>query len=209
MYSLILKDFLMLKRMLLLITGLIALFYILENPPIFAISFAGFIFISSAGSFEDRSNSHIMLNSLPINRKSIISSKYIGAIIFGIFAICLSTLFQVVFYFVFDAYDQPFPEVNQLLIGMLCILLFTSIYFPILYKFGEKYTRIITIIIAVGFIVLGQIMMYLLKDKISSIQLFLSQFTATQLLLTGSVITGLLFLLSWLCTIKIYEAKDF
>ena len=209
MYSLILKDFLMLKKMLLIITGLITLWYILQFSSIFIIALAGFLFISNTGSFEDRNNSHIMLNSLPINRKSIISSKYIGALIFGIVTVCLASLFQVVFYFVFDAYTQPFPEAYDLLIGILCIFLFTSIYYPILYKFGEKYTRIIMMFIGFTIIVFGNIMMHLFKDKIETIKLFLSQFTANQLILTGSVITVLLFLLSWLGTIKIYEAKDF
>lgn len=209
MYSLILKDILMLKKMLLLIVGFIALFYFLENPPVMAISFAGIIFISSTGSFEDRSNSHIMLNSLPINRKSIISSKYIGAILFGIFATVLATLFQMIFYFILDAYNKPLPNANQLVLGMLIILLFSALYFPILYKFGEKYTRIILMIVIFGFIIFGQMAMYALKGNIGVFQLFLTQFTLTQLTIAGFAITIIVFIFSWLVTIKIYEAKDF
>ncbi|MCM3239692.1 ABC-2 transporter permease [Heyndrickxia oleronia] len=209
MYSLILKDILMLKKMLLLIAGFIALFYFLENPPVMAISLAGIIFISSTGSFEDRSNSHIMLNSLPINRKSIISSKYVGAILFGIFATVLATLFQMIFYFILDAYDKPLPNANQLVLGMLIILLFSALYFPILYKFGEKYTRIILMIVIFGFIIFGQMAMYALKGNIEVFQLFLTQFTFTQLTIVGFAITIIVFIFSWLATIKIYEAKDF
>lgn len=209
MYSLILKDILMLKKMLLLIAGFIALFYFLENPPVMAISLAGIIFISSTGSFEDRSNSHIMLNSLPINRKSIISSKYVGAVLFGIFATVLATLFQMIFYFILDAYDKPLPNANQLVLGMLIILLFSALYFPILYKFGEKYTRIILMIVIFGFIIFGQMAMYALKGNIEVFQLFLTQFTFTQLTIAGLAITIIVFIFSWLATIKIYEAKDF
>ncbi|QED48771.1 ABC-2 transporter permease [Cytobacillus dafuensis] len=209
MYSLILKDYLMLKRMILLITCVIAFFHILQNPPTLAISMAGIFFISSVGSFEDRSNSHIMLNSLPLNRKNIISSKYVGALIFGVFAVMMSVIFQAVFYFVFHIYDHPFPEVKHLFIGMLCILLFTSIYFPILYKFGEKYTRIVTMFLVIAIIAFGQIMMYLLKDQVLEIQQFLSQFTVNQLIFAGGLIIAIIYLVSWFCTIKIYEAKDF
>ncbi|GIN40121.1 MULTISPECIES: ABC-2 transporter permease [Heyndrickxia] len=209
MYSLILKDILMLKKMLLLIAGFIALFYFLENPPVMAISFAGIIFISSTGSFEDRSNSHIMLNSLPIHRKSIISSKYVGAILFGIFATVLATLFQMIFYFILDAYDKPLPNANQLVLSMVIILLFSALYFPILYKFGEKYTRIILMIVIFGFIIFGQMAMYALKGNIEVFQLFLNQFTITQLTIAGFAITIIVFIFSWLATIKIYEAKDF
>lgn len=209
MYSLILKDILMLKKMLLLIVGFIALFYFLENPPVMAISLAGIIFISSTGSFEDRSNSHIMLNSLPINRKSIISSKYVGAILFGIFATVLATLFQMIFYFILDAYNKPLPNANQLVLGMLIILLFSALYFPILYKFGGKYTRIILMIVIFGFIIFGQMAMYALKGNVEVFQLFLNQFTFTQLTITGFAITIIVFIFSWLATIKIYEAKDF
>lgn len=209
MYSLILKDILMLKKMLLLIVGFIALFYFLENPPVMAISLAGIIFISSTGSFEDRSNSHIMLNSLPINRKSIISSKYVGAILFGIFATVLATLFQMILYFILDAYNKPLPNANQLVLGMLIILLFSALYFPILYKFGEKYTRIILMIVIFGFIIFGQMAMYALKGNIEVFQLFLNQFTFTQLTIAGFAITIIVFIFSWLATIKIYEAKDF
>lgn len=209
MYPLILKDFLMLKRMFLLLLAFIGLFFILQNPPTFVIAMSGFIFISNTGSFEDRSNSHIMLNSLPISRKSIISSKYIGSLLFGIFAISLGTMFQAVFHFVLHMYNEPLPEIRHLLIGMLCILLFASFYYPILYKFGEKYTRIVTLLFIAGILVFGKILMYLLKDKLGSIQLFFSQFTHNQLLIAGSAVTALLYLFSWFITIKIYEVKDF
>jgi ABC-2 type transport system permease protein len=208
MYSLILKDFLMLRRMLLLIAAFVALFYSLQNPPILAISLAGFLFVSSVGNFEDRNNAHIMLNSLAISRKIIISSKYMGAILFGIFAIALATLFQIIYYW-FGFYYKPLPEASQLLMGMLCILLFTAIYLPILYKFGEKYTRIIYMFILVGSMVFGQILMYTIKDEINNIQVYLGHFTDNQLLFSGSIITIVLFLLSWIYSIKVYEAKDF
>lgn len=210
MYYLILKDMLILKRMIFLIIVFIAFFHVLQNPPILAISLAGFLFVSSAASFDDRSNAHIMLNSLPINRKQIISSKYVGAFLFGLFAILLAVVFQTAFYLIFKgSYDQPIPEANHLLIGMLCILLFTSFYYPILYKFGEKYTRIITMILLVGFIIFGQIIAYLFKGNIQSVMLFVNQFSAAQLLIAGVAVTAILFFLSWLITTKIYEAKDF
>ncbi|WP_042354102.1 ABC-2 transporter permease [Bacillus rubiinfantis] len=209
MYSLMLKEFLLLRKMLLLITGFIILFHILENPPVLAFSLAGFMFVSSSGSFESRSNSHIMLNSLPLNRSTIVTAKYIGAVIFGVFAIVIASLCQAFFYFILHTYQQPLPDVRQLLFGMISILLFTAIYYPILYKFGEKYTRIIFMIVLLGFILLGQILMYVLKNQVVAIQDFISQFSANGLIMAGSAVTIVLLLASWLLTVKIYQAKDF
>lgn len=210
MYHLILKDMLILKRMILMIIAFIALFHVLQNPPIFAITLAGILFVSSTGSFEDRSNAHIMLNSLPINRKQIIASKYVGSLLFGLFAIGLTVIFQAAIYVAFKgAYAQPIPEAKHLLIGMLCILIFTSFYYPIFYKFGEKYTRIITMLLFVVFIIFGQIILYLLKGKVNTLVQFMNQYTVGELLIASSIVTVILYALSWLMTTKIYEAKDF
>ena len=64
-------------------------------------------------------------------------------------------------------------------------------------------------IVIFGFIIFGQMAMYALKGNVEVFQLFLNQFTFTQLTIAGFAITIIVFIFSWLATIKIYEAKDF
>lgn len=209
MYPLILKDILLLKKLLLLILGFIIFFFVLENPPAFAVAVAGFAFISNSGSFDDRSRSDLMWNSLPISRNKIVSAKYISVLIFGLFVIGLVTVLQVLLYYLLKMYDQPFPEINQLIIGFLFILFVAAIYYPIFYKFGEKYARILMMITVLGTVILGNMVWHFIKQKVEKALEFFSQYSIEQLLVYGIVVTLLLYGISWALSIKIYKAKDF
>ncbi|MFO1443072.1 ABC-2 transporter permease [Bacillus sp. Bva_UNVM-123] len=209
MYQLILKDVLLLKKILLLILGFIVFFFILENPPAFAVAIAGFIYISNSGSFDDRSHSNLMWNSLPISRAKIVSAKYVSIIIFGLFIKGLVTVLQGLLYSVLNMYEQPFPEANQLIIGFLIVLIVASVYYPIYYKFGEKYARILMMIAVFGTVILGNMVWHLVSQYVENILQILSQYSSEQLIMFGIILTLLFFASSWLLSIKIYKEKDF
>ena len=209
MYPLILKDVLLLKKLLLLILGFIIFFFVLENPPAFAVAVAGFAFISNSGSFDDRSSSDLMWNSLPISRTKIVSAKYITVLLFGLFVMGIVTVLQILLHYVLEMYEQPFPEITQLTIGFLSILIVASIYYPIFYKFGEKYARMLMMITVLGTVILGNIVLHLIKQKVGEILELFSQYSNEQLLAYGIVLMLLLYGISWAFSIKIYKAKDF
>jgi len=209
MYQLIFKDVLLLKKILLLVLGFIVFFLFLENPPSFAIALAGFIYISNSGSFDNLSHSDLMWNSLPISRNKIVSAKYISILIFGLFVKGVVTVLQGLLYYTFKMYEQPFPEASQLAIGFVSILIVASIYYPIFYKFGEKYARILMMITVLGTVVLGNIVWFFVKSKVENVLQFLSQYSYDQVLVVGIVATLIIFVSSWLLSIRIYKAKDF
>ncbi len=209
MYPLILKDILLLKKLILLILGFILFFFFLENSSAFAIAVAGFAFIQNSGSFDDRSRSDLMWNSLPISRSKIVSAKYITVLLFGLFVIGIVILFQVIMHFLLNMYEQPFPEVNQIMVGFLTMLIAGAIYYPIYYKFGEKYARILLMIIMFGIIILGNIVWYVVQEEAEKVIAFFSQNSSEQLVVYGIVVTVLLYGISWALSIKVYNAKDF
>ena len=209
MYPLILKDFLLLRKVLLLILGFIVFFLCLENPPSFAIALAGFIYISNSGSFDDVSRSDLMWNSLPIGRTKIVSTKYVTLLLFGLIAEVLVIGIQALLHFALNMYSEPFPDVSQLIAGFLAILIVAAIYFPISYKFGEKYGRILIVIVVLGTVVFGNIVMHFAGEKMGNILEFFGQFSQTQILGISAIVAIILFIGSWLLSLKIYQAKDF
>lgn len=209
MYPLILKDILLFKKLLLLILGFIVFFFVLENPPAFAIAVAGFAFISNSGGFDDRSRSDLMWNSLPISRSKIVSAKYSSVILFSLFVTGIVTVLQIILHFILGMYEQPFPEVHQLTIGFLSILIVGSIYYPIYYKFGEKYARVLLMITVLGTVTLGNVVLHLISQKVERALGFLSQYSNEQLIGYGLLITLIIYGISWIISIKFYQAKDF
>lgn len=206
MYNLIVKDLILMKKMLLMLFGFAIFFSLLGNPPTFSMCLIGLFLITGTGHFEDRNQSHIMLNSLPLSRKQIISSKYVGAIVSALFAILLTVSIQ----FIFDLFiPQPLADLRELLVGMMVILMMAAFYYPILYKFGVKFVRMIVFSIFFFVIILGKITLYVFNAQVETIKQFFFQFTADQLVLTFLFATVVIFMISWVLSIKIYEAKEF
>lgn len=206
MYNLIVKDLILMKKMLLMLFGFAIFFGLLGNPPTFSMCLIGLFLITGTGHFEDRNQSHIMLNSLPLSRKQIISSKYVGAIVSALYA----TILTIFVHFLFTLFiPQTSADVRQILVGIMIILMMAAFYYPILYKFGVKYVRMIIFSIFVFVIIFGRIVLYVFSDQVETVKQFFMQFTADQLVLTFIFTTVVIFLISWVLSIKIYEAKEF
>ena len=206
MYNLIVKDLILMKKMLLMSFGFAIFISLLGNPPTFSMCLIGLFLVTGTGHFEDRNQSHIMLNSLPLSRKQIISSKYVGVLVSALYATILSISAQ----FLFTLFiPQTFTDFRQILAGIMIILMMGAFYYPILYKFGVKYVRMIIFSIFVFVIFLGRIVLYIFRDQVETIKQFFMQFTVDQLVLTFLFATVVTFMISWILSIKIYEAKEF
>ncbi|MGK9486697.1 ABC-2 transporter permease [Bacillus tropicus] len=208
MYNLILKDFRLQKLMI--------LFYLL-GICFFIGTFGsfGFIVVLVAGSYminlhyyDEKNNSHKFINSLPYSRNKIIMSKYIGTVLFTILVVLFSLLIQTVIQFASPNYGVEIETPQTIMVSVLTVMLFTSIYLPFFYRFTNKYLMAaVSIIFPVCVVLWRPIEAYVnITGLVYSVT---AQFTINQLITFASIITILIFIGSYFLTVKIYKRTDF
>lgn len=95
------------------------------------------VFTMYANGYDDKYKSEMILNSLPIDRKNIVRSKYLILILFTIVACGIVYLFtKSIFLLNYIEVDKSL-NIQAAIIVMNIILLFYSIYYPFYFKIGE------------------------------------------------------------------------
>ncbi|HDX9512232.1 TPA: ABC-2 transporter permease [Bacillus cereus] len=208
MYNLILKDFRLQKLMI--------LFYLL-GICFFIGTFGsfGFIVVLVAGSYminlhyyDEKNNSHKFINSLPYSRNKIIMSKYIGTVLFTILVVLFSLLIQAVIQVASPNYGVEIETPQTIMVSILTVMLFTSIYLPFFYRFTNKYLMAaVSIIFPVCVVLWRPIEAYVnITDLVYSVT---THFTINQLITIASIVTMLIFIGSYFLTVRIYKRTDF
>ncbi|MBS4537479.1 ABC-2 transporter permease [Clostridium sp. D2Q-11] len=220
MYNLILKDIFLIKKRFIL-----ALLYI----PAMALAFQGsglnmavvgivggtYILITTACAYDDKNNSDIMLNSLPIKRSKIVLSKYITIYFYtsiGIISyLLISNLINIM------NINIEFYTINlEGVIGVLfSITLINSIYFPIYFKLGYLKTRVVSMLLFIGmFVGFGSFSSLLVNNKISN-EFLLHVFSVINTqsdIVISLVMIGIMILIqsiSIMISLKFYRNREF
>ena len=221
MFNLVKKDFLLQKKSIYFVIGYgIFIFFAFQDA-----AFAGFkyimggsaisyILIMTAIAHEEKNNSDVILNSLPICRKTIVQARYLMILVSIIFTMVMMGLIG------FVIYNAGFPPLDRLIsvsdfLGVLLGVSFlSSVYYPLFIKFGGKYMRIFNIILFMIIFFLPSFLggiiaenpenqvLQNLGDKINSITV--PEFYCISLLISISML-----LISYLISLKIYENKEF
>ncbi|WP_459500459.1 ABC-2 transporter permease [Bacillus sp. C1] len=208
MYNLILKDFRLQKLVMLLYLFTICLLIGTLGKVGVAIVLVACSYMINLHYYDEKNNSHKFLLSLPYSRNKIIMSKYIGTMLFTLMVVLFSLLIQIVIQVASPTYGVEIATPHAILVSVLTVMLFTSIYLPFCYRFSNKY-----LLAAISFIfpivvmlskVIGE---YLnITNPIHSIT---TQFTTNQLIILASIVTILIFIGSYFLTVRIYKRTDF
>lgn len=159
------------------------------------------VIIMNAFQTDETSSANLLLNSLPYTRKEIVSSKYIGALIF-IFLTLLT---------IFIGNWMIHREIMQwevLLFITSIVMGLISFAFPFSYLFNSKY-----LLIGFGgvFVIYMVTLSFIpnLNDRVREVvQTVLS--LDNSLFYIGIILSvGLLYVLSWILSIRIYSRKVF
>ncbi|WP_460014883.1 ABC-2 transporter permease [Lysinibacillus sp. CTST325] len=204
MVNLILKDVLIQKKVILLYIATIIL-YLLIDVSLVSIGFLySMAFITMSFSYDEKDNANILLNSLPYTRKEIVSSKYIGSLIYTSLIIFITYLGN----FFLNGKEVLFLWKDILLIiGLVMVAI--SFILPICYKFKTQ-----SLMIAVGtlfgiYMVIVNYLSPTLKDTLKElIQKFLT-LQETQMYFVAILTIIILYVGSWLLSIRIYTRKVF
>lgn len=204
MLNLILKDILIQKNTLIIYIATILLYLLVNVSPVFIVFVYSVVFILNAFSSDEKDNANILLNSLPYTRKEIVSSKYIGALIFTGLFICYTYLAN---YLLNGTVVLILWKEILLNIGLVMIAI--SFILPISYKFKTKYLTIICIALVGMYFVVINYFVPNFNDRLRTLVQNFMTVQELQLYLIATIITVFLFISSWLLSIRIYERKAF
>ncbi|WP_253957801.1 ABC-2 transporter permease [Metabacillus halosaccharovorans] len=158
--------------------------------------------VMNAFTNDEKASVNFLLNTLPYTRKEIVSSKYLGAIVFTFMVLLTIIIGNWMIY-------REILQWGQLVLTISIVLVFISIAFPFSYFFKSKYLMTASIVSFVIYMIIVNKFIIDLNDRIrESIQTILS-FNSAQLYLVMIVSVGIIYITSWLFSIRIYSRKVF
>jgi ABC-type transport system involved in multi-copper enzyme maturation permease subunit len=158
--------------------------------------------IMNAYATDEKSAIHILLNSLPYTRKEIVSSKYVGALIFTgiiVFTIFIGNLII----------HQEITIWNDILLIVSPVMVAISLLFPFSYKFKSQYMLIAALVSLAIYLVIVPLLIPNVNDKIREFVQMLLTIQTAQLYLIIALSVIALYTCSWLLSIRIYSKKVF
>lgn len=221
MYSLILKDILIQKKMMGFTLAYCIFILIAFNSPVFAsmtyvmgAMASSYLFIQGACAYESKGNSEIVLNSFPLRRSEIVGARYLSVFVFMFLSLVIIGFFGAVM----KGIGLPFPQRYIGWIDVLgvavTLLLMSSLYLPLYFKFGYIQARFFNVILfLLIFFTPSLVKQYYEENRekeiFQTLQLFLEKSPPW---LIGCLITTVLLLLvylSYLFSVRIYQHREF
>ncbi len=209
MIGLIKKDFLIIKSNLKLIIAILFVFFIMAMQGQFDISFIPpFIVVMlfmSTFSYDEYNKWDSYVVTLPNGRKNVVKSKYIASLILIVFAIIVTILLEFLVGLTGSSLDFD-KFISTLMGSTFAIVLFASIMYPLIFKYGIEKGRIGLFVLVIGIVGIIGIFQKVFKVDVSlSIISFFNSYWFVTLPL---VLITILFI-SYKISEKIYLKKEF
>ncbi|WP_038813259.1 ABC-2 transporter permease [Bacillus anthracis] len=161
------------------------------------------VFVINTYQSDDKDNANILVNSLPYTRKEIISSKYVGTLLFTIVIIPFCLVGK---YFILDSMEFQL-SIESYILGFLAVMLITAFYIPFFVAFKVKTLEPVFIFLSIGVIYLMKNTPYLLNKYANGVLTFLKEISDLKLFLLFAVIAVGCYGVSWILSIRIYQNK--
>ncbi len=153
MYSLILKDILIQKKMFRFsILYSIFILFAFNNPVFAPMTYvmgtvaSAYMLLLGACAYEAKGNGEMVLNSFPLKRKDVVRSRYLAVFVFTFLSFGIIGLLGAVM----RVGGLPFPQryLNWFDLGavLISMLLMSSIYLPLFFKFGYIQSRVFNVV---------------------------------------------------------------
>ena len=185
------KPFLLIVVMFTCLSGFVDNAFVYVYPAVF-VAMIPF----TLGAYDERSKWNIYCDSLPVSRKTVVSSKYLFSLIAALTVVFLSVISMVTSMLMESKYD-----INQLFSFFAIILLLsfsgTSVLLPVYFRFGTEKARIIYLVIVA---------------LVSGISVGFGFVTGVKVFnanpITIVIISTVIYVLSWLLSIRLYENRE-
>jgi len=201
MLNLIKRDVILQKRQLVLFIPFILVFILVGAPPVLIFLVASIFIPFNTYAYDEKVETNILLNSLPYTRTEIIASRYLGAIVYMILSIGVTSLALL-------AFNKHFT-ISDIAIGSGLFLLFAAFTFPLFQIFKQGY---ITTVILISFILLTWIsrpIALYMNEHLATIIDFVDNTSVTVLYIGATFFIMLIYIISWGMTNSIYQRKAF
>ncbi|GAA0371600.1 ABC-2 transporter permease [Bacillus horti] len=202
MLNLIRKDILLQKKTLMILVPALLVYLALDISYIWSGFVFSIVIIWTAFTMDEKSQINILLNSLPYTRKDIVSSKYIGALIFTCIVVLTIFIGNVVFH-------RELILMKDLILLVSLVMISVSFMFPFSYRFKSQSLFICSIVLFAIYLVLISTLVQNLHDLIRDFYqmlLALQDFNVYLIIIFSTIV---LYICSWLLSIRIYKNKVF
>lgn len=217
MFNLVLKDILIQKKSLILYC-LVSFIFTLINQTnsnnstmlfIMIPVFISYSLLMGACTYDDKNKCHIMLNSFPVNRIDLVISKYLSTFVFMFIGFLLIFLITTILNFSGFSHFSRMINLEDILGFSISIILLSSIYFPIYFKFGYYKLRYVNMVLFMsGFFIPPMLVGAISKGTAPNFILYLNS-QPNWLVNTFAIIATFIILLSsMLLSARFYLNKD-
>lgn len=183
-----------------------------------------YLLIVYANAFDFKYNAEIMINSLPLGRKEIVTAKYLSAFSFALIMVAISL--PVSFLLSYTEFLGTISmnltmAIRFFMISFFLLCIYLSFFFPVFFKLGylkSRWANFFSFFIIFGLIgfsgsVGQQVPQYGNEiSKETMLQYLLGTLAGNEHLTVylGMVLMGLLLLfISWRFSVSIYQKKEF
>ncbi|OCA90442.1 multidrug ABC transporter permease [Bacillus sp. FJAT-27225] len=201
MFNLIRRDVIIQKWQLLFFIPFILFFIITNSHPVLTFLVASIFIPFNTYAYDEKAETNILLNSLPYTRTEIIASRYIGAIVYMVIAIGVTSL--ALFFL-----DKPF-SLRDIAVSSSLFLLFAAFTFPLFYLFKPGY---IFSVVLISFLVLagiGPSILSFFAEHLTALTDIIVSLSAPALYTGAALCVMAAYVLSWGITHVIYQRKAF
>ena len=160
--------------------------------------------VISSFSYDDLAHWDSFAATLPVSRRKLVASKYLFLLLLGVLAVVFNGLVSVLFAALQPGVSLAEQFVTGILIAMAaCIIDFVLI--PLIYKYGAEKSRMMmmmVIVVIFGITYGGAALLKMLNIGTDWI---------TLPILIGGIAAAFLasLLISWICSVKIVEKKEY
>lgn len=184
-----------------MIAGLVAYIY-LDRSIIFLSVL--FIFATTLHVFsnEEKKPIQMLLSSLPYTRREIVSSRYLSVFVYTLLILLIISMGNYIV-------NNQFPSWREIMFVIGLVMLMFSFIFPFSYKYKSNFLLFATIGIFILYMFVVNTLIPNLNDQIRSITAKILAFSDTQIIIGAIIILSLLYLISWMISVRVYEKKVF
>ncbi|EGW41651.1 ABC-2 transporter permease [Desulfosporosinus sp. OT] len=204
MVNLIWKDFVILKRYLIIapIYGFLVCFAFshITNGALSAVTVGvSYMLVIQTCLLDDKNKSELMLNSLPLHRKDIVFAKYLSCFVYAVLAILFFGLAQLVISFTGIPILEHQITLEGIAGAMVAMMILISFYFPFYFKLGYLRSRMV-----------GMIMLFSCFFLIPLLRtLFVFGLEGTNNSTLRNIVTFMQRLVSWLQTLADWQVAGY
>ena len=160
--------------------------------------------VISSFSYDDLAHWDSFAATLPVSRRKLVASKYLFLLLLGVLAVVFNGLVSVLFAALQPGVSLAEQFVTGILISMAaCIIDFVLI--PLIYKYGAEKSRMMMMMVIV--VIFG--ITYGGAELLKMLNIGTDWITLP--ILIGGIAAAFLasLLISWICSVKIVEKKEY